>query len=123
MLLENLVRYLDNETVVEEDIKALVEWQKQHMHHVKLLIDTCKGAYARFYRVPAVVDLAAMREAVKSLGGKVDKVNPLSPVDLVIDHSVMVDDMPDKNAFAENVEMKWSVTITLPFLTLGAAIL
>ena len=59
-----------------------------------------------FTGVPAVVELAAMREAVKSLGGQVEKVNPLSPVDLVIDHSVMVDEYASKNAFAENVEIE-----------------
>ncbi|HEJ9626506.1 TPA: aconitate hydratase AcnA [Proteus mirabilis] len=106
VLLENLVRYLDNETVVEEDIKALVEWQKTAHASREIAYRPARVLMQDFTGVPAVVDLAAMREAVKSLGGKVDKVNPLSPVDLVIDHSVMVDEYASKNAFAENVEIE-----------------
>ena len=59
-----------------------------------------------FTGVPAVVDLAAMREAVRRLGGNVDQVNPLSPVDLVIDHSVTVDEFGDDNAFEDNVRIE-----------------
>lgn len=106
VLLENLVRYLDNETVVEEDIKALVEWQKTAHASREIAYRPARVLMQDFTGVPAVVDLAAMREAVKSLGGQVDKVNPLSPVDLVIDHSVMVDEYASKNAFAENVEIE-----------------
>ncbi|MFU9001180.1 aconitate hydratase AcnA [Proteus sp. TSJ240517] len=106
VLLENLVRYLDNDTVVDEDIKALVEWQKTAHASREIAYRPTRVLMQDFTGVPAVVDLAAMREAVKSLGGQVDKVNPLSPVDLVIDHSVMVDEYASKNAFAENVEIE-----------------
>ncbi|VTP87933.1 aconitate hydratase [Proteus vulgaris] len=100
VLLENLVRYLDNDTVVEEDIKALVDWQKTAHVSREIAYRPARVLMQDFTGVPAVVDLAAMREAVKSLGGQVEKVNPLSPVDLVIDHSVMVDEYASKNAFA-----------------------
>ncbi|AYY80519.1 aconitate hydratase AcnA [Proteus vulgaris] len=106
VLLENLVRYLDNDTVVEEDIKALVDWQKTAHVSREIAYRPARVLMQDFTGVPAVVDLAAMREAVKSLGGQVEKVNPLSPVDLVIDHSVMVDEYASKNAFAENVEIE-----------------
>ncbi|MDM3868226.1 aconitate hydratase AcnA [Proteus faecis] len=106
VLLENLVRYLDGDTVVDEDIKALVEWQKTAHASREIAYRPARVLMQDFTGVPAVVDLAAMREAVKSLGGQVDKVNPLSPVDLVIDHSVMVDEYASKNAFAENVEIE-----------------
>ena len=106
VLLENLVRHLDGDTVVDEDIKALVEWQKTAHASREIAYRPARVLMQDFTGVPAVVDLAAMREAVKSLGGQVDKVNPLSPVDLVIDHSVMVDEYASKNAFAENVEIE-----------------
>lgn len=106
VLLENLVRYLDNDTVVEDDIKALVDWQKTAHASREIAYRPARVLMQDFTGVPAVVDLAAMREAVKSLGGQVEKVNPLSPVDLVIDHSVMVDEYASKNAFAENVEIE-----------------
>ncbi|MBI6528014.1 aconitate hydratase AcnA [Proteus vulgaris] len=106
VLLENLVRYLDNDTVVEDDIKALIDWQKTAHASREIAYRPARVLMQDFTGVPAVVDLAAMREAVKSLGGQVEKVNPLSPVDLVIDHSVMVDEYASKNAFAENVEIE-----------------
>ncbi|QAV24542.1 aconitate hydratase AcnA [Proteus hauseri] len=106
VLLENLVRYLDDDTVVEDDIKALVTWQEKAHADREIAYRPARVLMQDFTGVPAVVDLAAMREAVKSLGGQVEKVNPLSPVDLVIDHSVMVDEYATKNAFADNVEIE-----------------
>lgn len=106
VLLENLVRYLDDDTVVEDDIKALITWQEKAHADREIAYRPARVLMQDFTGVPAVVDLAAMREAVKSLGGQVEKVNPLSPVDLVIDHSVMVDEYATKNAFADNVEIE-----------------
>lgn len=106
VLLENLVRYLDNDTVVEDDIHALVQWQNKAHADREIAYRPTRVLMQDFTGVPAVVDLAAMREAVKSLGGQVEKVNPLSPVDLVIDHSVMVDEYATKTAFADNVEIE-----------------
>lgn len=106
VLLENLVRYLDDDTVVEDDIKALVDWQKNAHASREIAYRPARVLMQDFTGVPAVVDLAAMREAVKSLGGNVEKVNPLSPVDLVIDHSVMVDKYAGDDAFEKNVEIE-----------------
>ncbi|ARA23794.1 TPA: aconitate hydratase AcnA [Proteus mirabilis] len=106
VLLENLVRYLDDDTVVEDDIKALVGWQKNAHASREIAYRPARVLMQDFTGVPAVVDLAAMREAVKSLGGNVEKVNPLSPVDLVIDHSVMVDKYASDDAFEKNVEIE-----------------
>ncbi|MBB6687259.1 aconitate hydratase AcnA [Proteus mirabilis] len=106
VLLENLVRYLDDDTVVEDDIKALVDWQKNAHASSEIAYRPARVLMQDFTGVPAVVDLAAMREAVKSLGGNVEKVNPLSPVDLVIDHSVMVDKYASDDAFEKNVEIE-----------------
>lgn len=106
VLLENLVRYLDDDTVVEDDIKALVDWQKNAHASREIAYRPARVLMQDFTGVPAVVDLATMREAVKSLGGNVEKVNPLSPVDLVIDHSVMVDKYASDDAFEKNVEIE-----------------
>ncbi|HGN0142795.1 TPA: aconitate hydratase AcnA [Proteus mirabilis] len=106
VLLENLVRYLDDDTVVEDDINALVDWQKNAHASREIAYRPARVLMQDFTGVPAVVDLAAMREAVKSLGGNVEKVNPLSPVDLVIDHSVMVDKYASDDAFEKNVEIE-----------------
>ena len=106
VLLENLVRYLDDDTVVEDDIKALVDWQKNAHASREIAYRPARVLMQDITGLPAVVDLAAMREAVKSLGGNVEKVNPLSPVDLVIDHSVMVDKYASDDAFEKNVEIE-----------------
>ncbi|WP_368877083.1 aconitase family protein, partial [Proteus mirabilis] len=94
------------DTVVEDDIKALVDWQKNAHASREIAYRPARVLMQDFTGVPAVVDLAAMREAVKSLGGNVEKVNPLSPVDLVIDHSVMVDKYASDDAFEKNVEIE-----------------
>ncbi len=89
-----------------EDIQALVGWQKDAHADREIAYRPARVLMQDFTGVPAVVDLAAMREAVKRLGGDVAKVNPLSPVDLVIDHSVTVDHFGDKDAFEENVRLE-----------------
>ncbi|MFS2225673.1 aconitate hydratase AcnA [Pantoea sp. B65] len=106
VLLENLLRWQDGDSVSAEDIHALAGWL-QHAHADReIAYRPARVLMQDFTGVPAVVDLAAMREAVKRLGGNVAKVNPLSPVDLVIDHSVTVDRFGDDDAFEENVRLE-----------------
>uniref|UniRef100_UPI002620090D aconitase family protein n=1 Tax=uncultured Pluralibacter sp. TaxID=1490864 RepID=UPI002620090D len=106
VLLENLLRWQDGGSVTEEDIKALAGWLKNAHADREIAYRPARVLMQDFTGVPAVVDLAAMREAVKRLGGDTAKVNPLSPVDLVIDHSVTVDNFGDDDAFAENVRLE-----------------
>jgi aconitate hydratase 1 len=106
VLLENLLRWQDGDSVTEEDIKALAGWAKTAHVDREIAYRPARVLMQDFTGVPAVVDLAAMREAVKRLGGDTAKVNPLSPVDLVIDHSVTVDHFGDDDAFAENVRLE-----------------
>lgn len=106
VLLENLLRWQDEDSVTREDIHALAGWLKNAHADREIAYRPARVLMQDFTGVPAVVDLAAMREAVKRLGGDVAKVNPLSPVDLVIDHSVTVDHFGDKDAFEENVRLE-----------------
>ncbi|MCU5775696.1 aconitate hydratase AcnA [Erwiniaceae bacterium BAC15a-03b] len=106
VLLENLLRWQDGDSVTTEDIQALVGWLKNAHADREIAYRPARVLMQDFTGVPAVVDLAAMREAVKRLGGNVAKVNPLSPVDLVIDHSVTVDRFGDDDAFEENVRLE-----------------
>lgn len=106
VLLENLLRNLDGETVIEADLQAIVDWQKNGHAEREIAYRPARVLMQDFTGVPAVVDLAAMRQAVERLGGDVNQVNPLSPVDLVIDHSVTVDAFGDQEAFAENVKLE-----------------
>jgi len=106
VLLENLLRWQDEDSVTAEDIQALVSWQKNAHADREIAYRPARVLMQDFTGVPAVVDLAAMREAVNRLGGDVAKVNPLSPVDLVIDHSVTVDHFGDDDAFGENVKLE-----------------
>lgn len=106
VLLENLLRWQDEESVTADDIAALAGWLEQAHADREIAYRPARVLMQDFTGVPAVVDLAAMREAVKRLGGDVAKVNPLSPVDLVIDHSVTVDHFGDDDAFEENVRLE-----------------
>lgn len=106
VLLENLLRWQDGNSVTEDDIHALAHWQKTAHADREIAYRPARVLMQDFTGVPAVVDLAAMREAVKRLGGDTAKVNPLSPVDLVIDHSVTVDRFGDDDAFEENVRLE-----------------
>jgi aconitate hydratase len=107
VLLENLVRLENGRTVTVDDIKAVSEWLKTRMSEREIAFRPARVLMQDFTGVPAVVDLAAMREAVVKLGGSPDKINPLSPVDLVIDHSVMVDDFGTPGAFKSNVKLEF----------------
>ncbi len=103
VLLENLLRFEDDRSVTVEDIHALAKWLKERKSSHEIAFCPARVLMQDFTGVPAVVDLAAMREAMVSLGGDVKKINPLVPVDLVIDHSVMVDESGTKGAFKANV--------------------
>lgn len=106
VLLENLLRNIDGDTVTEDDLQAIVDWQQTGHADREIAYRPARVLMQDFTGVPAVVDLAAMRQAVERLGGNVNQVNPLSPVDLVIDHSVTVDEFGDREAFGENVKLE-----------------
>jgi aconitate hydratase len=103
VLLENLLRHEDGFTVSKEDIDALLSMDKKSLTR-EISFYPARVLMQDFTGVPAVVDLAAMRDAMKSLGGDPHKINPLVPVDLVIDHSVMVDSFATPTSFQENVK-------------------
>ena len=104
VLLENLVRLENGRTVTLDDIKAVAEWLKTRRSEREIAFRPARVLMQDFTGVPAVVDLAAMRQAMAKLGGDPARINPLSPVDLVIDHSVMVDVFGTAKAFGENVK-------------------
>ncbi|MDF9434723.1 aconitate hydratase AcnA [Chromohalobacter israelensis] len=106
VLLENQLRYSDDESVSPEDMQALVDWQKEARSTREIGYRPARVLMQDFTGVPGVVDLAAMRDAVKRLGESADRINPLSPVDLVIDHSVMVDHFGDPSSFKDNVAIE-----------------
>lgn len=107
ILLENLLRHEDGRSVNVEDVQAVVDWQKEKRSTAEIAYRPARVLLQDFTGVPAVVDLAAMREAIVSLGGDAQKINPLSAVDLVIDHSVMVDEFGTPQAFKTNVEREF----------------
>lgn len=106
VLLENLLRWEDDKTVTGADLKALAGWLEQRRSDREIQYRPARVLMQDFTGVPAVVDLAAMRAAVARAGGDPQRINPLSPVDLVIDHSVMVDRFGDQKAFGENVDIE-----------------
>ncbi|MDR6303467.1 aconitate hydratase [Nitrobacter vulgaris] len=103
VLLENLLRNEDGRSVTKENITAFAKWLKKRRLDHEIAFRPARVLMQDFTGVPAVVDLAAMRNAMQSLGGKPEKINPLVPVDLVIDHSVIVNFFGDNKAFAKNV--------------------
>src|SRR6201993_3319726 len=103
VLLENLVRLENGRTVTVDDIKAIGAWLRDKKSDRETAFRPARVLMQDFTGVPAVVDLAAMRQAMVKLGGDPKKINPLSPVDLVIDHSVMVDSFARAGSFKENV--------------------
>jgi aconitate hydratase len=107
VLLENLLRFEDGITVTGDDLKAMVDWQKDRRINREIQYRPARVLMQDFTGVPAVVDLAAMRDAMKGLGGDAQKINPLVPVHLVIDHSVMVDEFGTPRSFAKNVELEY----------------
>lgn len=106
VLLENLLRFEDGNTVTVEDIQAVGKWLKNRSSDREIAYRPARVLMQDFTGVPAVVDLAAMRDAMVKLGGDPQKINPLTPVDLVIDHSVQVDEFGDQTAFKDNVHIE-----------------
>ncbi|HZH50584.1 MAG TPA: aconitate hydratase AcnA [Microvirga sp.] len=108
VLLENLLRYEDGRTVTKQDIQAVAEWlDNRGKAEKEIAYRPARVLMQDFTGVPAVVDLAAMRDAMKNLGGDPRRINPLVPVDLVIDHSVIVDEFGTPRAFDRNVELEY----------------
>lgn len=106
VLLENLLRWEDDKTVTGADLQALADWLHERRSDREIQYRPARVLMQDFTGVPAVVDLAAMRAAVAKAGGDPQRINPLSPVDLVIDHSVMVDRYASGQAFEENVDIE-----------------
>jgi aconitate hydratase len=107
VLLENLLRFEDGKTVTREDLQAIVDWLKVRRINREIQYRPARVLMQDFTGVPAVVDLAAMRDAMAQLGGDPQKINPLVPVHLIIDHSVMVDEFGNPRAFEKNVEFEY----------------
>ena len=107
VVLENLLRREDGRTVTVDDVKAVAQWLKDQKSGHEIAYLPARVLMQDFTGVPAVADLAAMREAMTALGGDAKKINPLCPVDLVIDHSVMVDEFGSPKAFDKNVELEF----------------
>ena len=107
VVLENLLRFEDNRTVTKADIEAVAEWMKTRTSDHEISYRPARVLMQDFTGVPAVVDLAAMRDATAKLGADPQKINPLVPVDLVIDHSVMVDSFGTALSFGQNVELEY----------------
>ena len=108
VVLENMLRFEDGKTVSLDDIKAFAEWgAKGGQNPREIAYRPARVLMQDFTGVPAVVDLAAMRDGIVALGGKAEQINPLNPVDLVIDHSVMIDEFGNPRAFQMNVDREY----------------
>jgi aconitate hydratase len=107
VLLENLLRNEDGRSVTKEDIQAVAQWLKNRTSDREIAFRPARVLMQDFTGVPAVVDLAAMRDAMEHLGGDAKKINPLVPVDLVIDHSVAVNFFGHRDSFKRNVEEEY----------------
>ncbi|HYQ71139.1 MAG TPA: aconitate hydratase AcnA, partial [Gammaproteobacteria bacterium] len=107
ILLENLLRNEDERTVTRADIESLIGWQPQAEPDCEIAFRPARVLMQDFTGVPAVVDLAAMRDAMQQLGGDPDRINPLQPAELVIDHSVQVDSFGSNNAIELNSELEY----------------
>ncbi|MGV2494965.1 aconitate hydratase AcnA [Pelagerythrobacter aerophilus] len=109
VLLENMLRFEDGGfTVGEEHVRAIADWQKNPATGAEIQYRPARVLLQDFTGVPCVVDLAAMRDAIAKLGGDTAKINPQVPVNLVIDHSVMVDEFGHPRAFHQNVEFEYA---------------
>jgi aconitate hydratase len=107
VLLENLLRHEDGRTITKQDIQAVAQWLKTKTSDREIAFRPARVLMQDFTGVPAVVDLAAMRDAMKNLGGDPTKINPLVSVDLVIDHSVIINFFGNNTAFKKNVEEEY----------------
>jgi aconitate hydratase len=106
VLFENLLRFEEGNTVTTHDIKAIADWLKTQSSHHEIAYRPARVLMQDFTGVPAVVDLAAMRDALKDMGGNPEKISPLSPVDLVIDHSIMVDKFATSDSMQVNTKIE-----------------
>src|SRR5579863_9124671 len=102
ILLENLLRFEDGVNVRRDDIEALLNWDPSAQPSYEIPFTPARVIMQDFTGVPAIVDLAAMREAMQKLGGNADEINPLAPAELVIDHSVQVDSYGSAHSLADN---------------------
>lgn len=107
VLLENLLRHEDGDTVTADDIIAIKKWMSRRKSNREIAYRPARVLMQDFTGVPAVVDLAAMRNAMEDIGGNPKKINPLTPVDLVIDHSVMVDHFGTSSSLKQNVDLEY----------------
>ncbi|HEY1976312.1 MAG TPA: aconitate hydratase AcnA [Candidatus Baltobacteraceae bacterium] len=107
ILLENLLRFEDGRSVTRHDIEALAKWNPQAHHEKEIAFRPARVLLQDFTGVPCVVDLAAMRDAMATMGGDPKKINPLQPVELVIDHSVQIDFFGSSDALAKNAEIEF----------------
>ena len=106
ILLENLLRFEDGENITAADITALANWDPKVEPDREISFTPARVVLQDFTGVPAVVDLAAMRDAIVQMGGDPKRVNPLLPAELVIDHSVIVDEFGTKTAFQVNADLE-----------------
>ena len=124
VLFENLLRFEDGSTVTVADLKALVAWLDTGKSDHEINYRPARVLMQDFTGVPCVVDLAAMRDAMTKLGGDPQKINPLVPVDLVIDHSVMVDEFGNPTAYEDNMDLEYARNIErYEFLRWGSSAL
>jgi aconitate hydratase len=124
VLFENLLRFEDGSTVKVDDLKALVAWLGSGQSDHEINYRPARVLMQDFTGVPCVVDLAAMRDAMTKLGGDPQKINPLVPVDLVIDHSVMVDEFGNPQAYEDNMDLEYARNIErYEFLRWGSSAL
>ena len=107
ILVENLLRKLDGRVVKESDLMNIAQWQKTYTEPIEIPFHPARVLMQDFTGVPAVVDLAAMRDAIRQLGGDPEKINPLVPVDLIVDHSVQVDYFGTEDSVDKNVEKEY----------------
>src|SRR5262249_1332548 len=107
ILLENLLRTEDGLAVRRQDIETLANWQLRETPAGEIAFTPARVLLQDFTGVPAVVDLAAMRDAMRQMGGDPKRINPLLPVELVIDHSVQVDDFGNRLAFRTNADLEF----------------
>ena len=107
VLLENLLRFEDDKTVTRDDIEALINWDPKAEPNQEIAYRPARVLMQDFTGVPAVVDLAAMRDAMKALGGDPEKINPLQPAELVIDHSVQIDSFGNSGAIDLNAKIEY----------------
>ena len=107
ILLENLLRFEDGESVTAKDVENVAKWVASDEPSKEIAYTPARVLMQDFTGVPAVVDLAAMRDAMKMLGGDPKKINPLRPAELIIDHSIQVDEFATRFAFKKNAELEF----------------